>query len=165
MHQQFVTSDVLSIAKFVQACPQAFESATTHRPFLCHPIMTFHINIELRLLLKNFNTDVFTRLNPALFEQLFFNTGQMSTGSADQIINPPITHLFQHLLGWNTAIHKPDVAKFPILFLDTIQKFLQCCGISGISRTYLVGHGKTFRRRHQCHDHLNTIRTFVTAVS
>ena len=77
----------------------------------------------------------------------------------------PITHRFQHLLGWNAAIHKPGAAEFPILFFDTIQKFLQCCGISGISRIYLVGYGKTFRRRHQCHDHLNTIRTFVTAVS
>ena len=165
MHQQVVTSDVLSIAKFVQACPQAFESATMHRPFLGYPVMTFYINIELRLLLEDFNTDVFTRLNPALFEQLFFNTDQMSLGSADQIINPSITHIFQHLLGWNAAIHKPGAAKFPILFFDMIQKFLQCCGISGISRIYLVGHGKTFRRQHQCHDHLNTIRTFVPAVS
>src|SRR3989338_5814662 len=61
MHQQVVTSNTLSIAKFVQACPQPFESAATHGTFLGYPVMTFHINVELRLLLKNFNADTFTR--------------------------------------------------------------------------------------------------------
>lgn len=76
MHQQVVTSDVLSIAKFVQACPQPFESAAAHGTFLGYPVMTFHINVELRFLLKYFNADTFTRLYPGLFEQWFFNTGQ-----------------------------------------------------------------------------------------
>src|SRR3990172_3219601 len=111
MHQQVVTGDVLSIAKFVQACPQPFESAATHGTFLGYTVVTFHINIEFRLLLKNFNADTFTRLNPRLFGQLFFNAGQMSPGGTDQIINPPRTHLFQHLLGRDTAIHKPGTSK------------------------------------------------------
>src|SRR3972149_4654778 len=125
MHQQVVTSDLLSIAKFVQALPHPFESAATHGTFFGYPVMTFHINVELRLLLKNFNANAFTSLSPGLFEQLFFNMGQMSLGSADQIIDPSGAHLFQHVLSWDTAIHKPSALKFPILFFDQIQKFLQ----------------------------------------
>mgnify|MGYP001600224738 CR=1 FL=1 len=48
MHQQVVTSDVLSITKFVQASPQAFESATAHGTLLGYLVITFHINIKLR---------------------------------------------------------------------------------------------------------------------
>ena len=72
MHQQVVTGNVLPISKFVQASPQAFESATAHRTLLSYPIMTFHINIKLQFLLKDFNADTFTRLSPGLFELRFF---------------------------------------------------------------------------------------------
>src|SRR4030067_2419520 len=134
MHQQVVTSDVLSVTKFVHASPQAFESATAHGTLLDYPVMAFHINVKLRLLLKNFNADTFTRLSPGLFEQRFFNMGQTPFGRANQIFYPSRTHLFQCLLGWNTSIHKPGTAKLPVLFFNSIQKFLKACGISRVSR-------------------------------
>ncbi|KXK33126.1 MAG: hypothetical protein UZ01_00141 [Candidatus Brocadia sinica] len=102
MHQQVVTSDALSIAKFVQACPQALESAATHGTYLGYPVVAFHRDVELRFLLKNFHADTFTRLHPGAVRATVFQHGlnvssgcqpnNQSLGNASFPTYPPLEY-------------------------------------------------------------------------
>ena len=48
-------------------------------------------------------------------------------------------HLFEHLLGWDAAIHDPSPPRLAVLVSDPREKVLQRRFVDGIAREHLVG--------------------------
>ena len=104
---------------------------------------------------------------PGLFEQSLFQLGEPPFRRSDQIEDRRIglTHLAQHLLGRDAAIHHPDAFRLAVLRLDLLQKAAQRRLVGGVSRQDLIGERKAFRRHDQRNHHLHAVAALVAAVA
>ncbi|OQZ02168.1 MAG: hypothetical protein B6D34_12335 [Candidatus Brocadia sp. UTAMX1] len=78
MHRQVITGDALSIAKSVQTCPQTLESAATLGTLPGYMAMAFHIDVELRFLLRIF-TGGLLKIRPTLIKNFLAVPAQKQT--------------------------------------------------------------------------------------
>jgi len=75
------------------------------------------------------------------------------------------THLGQHLLGGNAAIHDPDAVCLAVLGFDLAQHAAQRGAVGGVARQHLVGERKAFRRHDQRNHDLHAVTALVAAVA
>ena len=76
-----------------------------------------------------------------------------------------ISHLGQHFLGRNAAIHHPRAFGLAILLFDLGQELPQCRLVRGVAVHDFVGQWKTIRRDNQRDHDLHAIGTLVAAVA
>ena len=74
-------------------------------------------------------------------------------------------HLLQRLFGGDAAVHDPDSVRPSILRFDAFEKILQGGLVTGVAWHHLVGKRKALWGHHQGDDHLDAVRTLVSAVA
>ena len=114
-----------------------------------------------------FDPDALAHVLPRLGQKGFLKLGEPSSRRANQIMDRRfgISHLGQHFLGRNAAIHHPRAFGLAVLLLDLGQKLLQCRLVRGVAVHDFVGQWKAIRRHDQRDHDLHAIGTLVAAVT
>ncbi len=68
-----------------------------------------------------------------------------------------MTHLGEHFVGRNAAIHHPNAIGLAVLGFDLAQGVAQRRAIGRVPRQHLIGERKAFGRHDQCNHHLDTV--------
>jgi hypothetical protein len=150
-----------------QPLPQPLELPPAHRAFFADPIGTLGEDVKFTLLGKELDCDTCAGLLPGLGQQPLLETREASFGRANQILHWRIagSHLRQHRLGGDAAIHHPDPPRAAVLPFDLGEEPPQRGAVRSVAGQHLVGQGQTVRGDHQRDHHLRAVGPFVPAVA
>ena len=129
--------------------------------------MALRQHVEFLILRQELHVDALAHRLPGQRDEMLLQLGQPPLGGADQIGNWRIgrTHLGQHLLGWNAAVHHPDAVGLAVLGLDLAQHVAQRGAVGGVARQHLVAERKTLGRHDQRDHHLHAVAALVAAIA